>query len=149
MPATVTLNSTTLSEAIGAADGSVKLASVSDVFPGYFLYVDGELMRVISVGIGTNVNVTRGVGGTGGVPHVSGLTVYIGQGHQFYHRDPVGRPNLAIPVSPYINLANGSVWFARGDATDSGNRWWQEQTVTREVGALGVVTTSLDPTSST
>lgn len=151
MPATVTLSSTTLSAPVGPHDVEVKLASTSGVLPGYRLYVNGELMRVLTLGVGTLVKVNRGVDGTKGLDHLSGSTVYIGQGHQFYSQDPIGRPPSAIPVSPYINVINGSVWFAQGDAlpTSDPRRWWTRQTTTFGEGPLGVITTTLDPTSST
>jgi hypothetical protein len=152
MPATVTLSSTTLSVPVDRSANEITLASVSGLYAGTRLFVDGELMRVISVGVGTLVNVSRGVDGTAGVPHSAGATVYVGNADQFYSKDPQGIPPAAIPVSPYINLKNGRVWFARGDAGDpSGNslRWWQQQTVTYTPGALGVTTTTLDPTAST
>ena len=151
MPATTTLSQTTLAAPCDAHESVVKLASVSGVLPGYRLFVDGELMAVQRLGIETYVYVARGVDGTAGAAHSSEAVVYIGQGHQFYSRDPVGIPRDAIPVSPYINLSNGKVWFAQGDTLPDGNavRWYQEQTVTHEVGALGVRTTTLDPTEST
>jgi hypothetical protein len=151
MPATTTLSTTTLSAPVGSSDNQIKLASTSGIFTGYRLYLDGELVRVVSLGIDPWVNVTRGVDGTRGAAHPSGVTVYIGEAHQFYTKDPVGRPAEAIPVSPYINVVNGSVWFAQGDVLPigQGTRWWQKETVTRSVGALGVRTTTLDPESST
>ncbi|HEX6038913.1 hypothetical protein [Longimicrobium sp.] len=149
MPATVTLSTTELVEAVGPSDGAVKLASTSGLFAGYRLFLEGESMEVISLGVDSWVNVRRGVDGTKGVPHASGGTIYIGQPHQFYSQDPTGRPPAVIPVSPYINVVNGSLWFAQGDALPTATRWWQRQTTTHGVGALGVRTTTLDPTSST
>lgn len=152
MPATVTLSTTTLSKPLDEHEGVVTLASVSGLFPGYRLYVDQELMAVNRVGVGTQVHVIRGVDGTSGAAHVSGSTVTIGQAHQFYYKDPAGTPPEAVPVSPWINVLNGKVWYAQGDPTPTGGnqrRWWQQQTTTYSVGPLGVRTTTLDPTSST
>jgi hypothetical protein len=95
--------------------------------------------------------VSRGVDGTAAAAHPSGAVVYLGRGDQFFTKDPEGIPPAAIPVSPYINLRNGKVWFALGDTKPDGNavRWWQAQSVTHAVGPLGVRTTSLDITAST
>lgn len=151
MPATETLSSTTLGAPVGPHDTAVKLASTTGVFPGYRLFVNDELMAVESIGVDSWVNVRRGVDGTKGSAHPSSATVWIGQAHQFYDRDPVGRPPSAVLVSPWINVSNGSVWFARGNALpeSDANRWWQKQTVTHSEGALGVITTTYDPTVST
>lgn len=151
MPATVTLSTTTLSAPLDAHEGVAVLASVSGLSPGVRLYVDRELMTVLRVGVGTQVYIIRGVDGTAGAAHTSGSTVTIGLAHQFYSVDPVGAPPEAIPVSPWINLTNGKVWYAQGDPVASGNsqRWWQERTTTYTKGPLGVRTTTLDPTSST
>ena len=150
MPATVTLSTTTLSAAVSLLDDEVQLASTSGLFPGIRLFIDGELMEVLRLGVSPNVKVRRGVDGSRSAAHVSGLTVYIGQAHQFYSHDPVGRPDAAVPVSPYINVLNGKVFLPQGDtvASATANRWWQEVTATYGVGALGVRTTTYDPTTS-
>jgi hypothetical protein len=108
-------------------------------------------MRVVSLGVdtSTDVNVLRGQDGTLAAPHVKGETIYVGQGHQFYTVDPVGVPADVVLVSPYINLTNGSVWFAQGGPSGVAKRWWQKQSVTYGTGALGIRTVSYDPTSST
>ncbi len=151
MAATVTLSTTTLLAGVGAADRSVKVASTSGLTPSVRLFVNGELMEVVSLGVSPWVNVRRGVDGTAAAPHDSADTIYIGRADQFYVSDPVGAPPEAIPVSPYINAINGTVWFAQGDAEPSGRcqRWWQQQTTTYGVGALGVRTSTLNPSSST
>jgi hypothetical protein len=151
MPATVTLSTTTLSAPVDQHVNVISLASTSGVSAGKRLFVDGELMQVLRLGVGTQVVVARGVDGTAGAEHPSNATVYIGDAHQFYSKDPVGRPHVEIPVSPYINVLNGSVWFARGDTSPSAdaNRWWQKQTTTYGTSGVGVLTSTLDPTAST
>lgn len=147
MPATVTLSTTTLTGELDRSQGTVQLASTSGVVKGTRLYVDGEMMEAISVGVdGTKVR--RGVDGTAGVPHASGVTVYIGEAHQFFQKDPVGRPPAELHVSPHINVVNGTVWFAQGDASNTSARWWQKQTTTYGVGALGVRTATVDLSTS-
>lgn len=151
MPATVTLGTTTLTDAVSPTDGQIKVATTAGILPGMCLYFDGELVKVLRLGVDPLVFVTRGEGSSPALPHASGCIVYIGQPHQFYRQDPTGRPNASIAVSPYINVRNGSLWFAQGDATPSNtaNRWWQKQTATYGVGALGVRSIVLDPESST
>jgi hypothetical protein len=146
MPATVTLSTTTLGPRVGASGRSVQVASTSGLIPGIWLFCDGELMSVVRLGVGTDVTVLRGQGGTRATEHASGATIYIGRPDQFYSSDPVGRPPDAIPVDPHINAANGAVWFATG-AGDT--RRWERQVATTTAGPLGVSVTTLSPTSST
>ena len=146
MPATVTLSTTSLVPRVAAKERSVRVASTSGLTPGIWLFCDGELMSVVRLGVGTDVTVLRGQGGTQATEHASGATIYIGRPDQFYTFDPVGRPPDAIPVSPHINAANGSVWFATGAGE---GRRWVKQTAETVVGPLGVTTTALTPTSST
>ena len=151
MPATVTLSTTTLAAPVDSRTGRIKVASTSGLFTGYRLWVDKELMSVVSLDVDPWVNVKRGVDGTSSSAHSSSATLTIGRADQFYTSDPVGIPAAAILVSPYINVLNGKVWFAQGDTLPDGNsnRWWQEQTATRDIGPLGIRTTTLDPEAST
>lgn len=151
MPATVTLSTTTLSENVDAHAGRIKLDSTSGLVPGTRLFVEGELMSVISLPGSNNVNVRRGQDGTAGAAHSSAATVYIGSADQFYFSDPKGRPSEAVPVSPHINAKNGTIWWAQGDVLPTGEsyRWWQVETTTYGFGPLGVRTRTSDPTSST
>jgi hypothetical protein len=150
MPATVTLSSTTLAQGAGASDSQIKVSSTSGLIPGKRLFVDGELMAVVSLGVSPWVNVRRGVDGTAAAAHPQMSTAWIGGADQFYGTDPVGAPAPEIPVSPYINAVNGSVWFARGDAGPQGIsvRWWQKQDTEHAVGPLGIRTKTSSPTAS-
>lgn len=151
MPARVTLATTTLSTPVNASDGRILPASTSGLFPQTRLWMDRELMRVIAVEPTGWVQVHRGVDGSASAPHASGITITIGRADQFYSYDPVGRPPEAIEVDPWINVLNGNVWRAQGDTDPVGlaDRWWQLQTTTYDVGALGVRTKSISPDSST
>lgn len=155
MPATVTLSTTTLQANVNATSREIKVASTSGLASGIRLYLDKELMSVVSLGVSTSlystVEVRRGVDGTTAVPHESGQTLYVGRGDQFYDSDPKGLPPLAVPVSPYINVITGDFWFAQGDGDplNGSGRWWQRASTTYGVGALGVRTTTQDPTAST
>ena len=146
MPATVTLSSTTLKSGVGASQRSVRVDSTSGLIPGVWLFVDGELMAVVSLGIDPEVNVLRGVGATRAAEHDAGATVYIGRPDQFFAYDPAGRPPAVIPVSPHINVVNGSVWFASGNP--QGLRKWEKQEVAVQAGALGIRIPSVSVSSS-
>jgi len=119
------------------------------MLPGVRLYIEGELMAVVS----SNgfAEVKRGVDGTAAQPHSAGATVYIGRADQFYQGPPVGIPPAVIEVSPYIDTLSGAVWFAQGDPSSPGtsSRYWQQQTVTRTAISMGFRSSTLDPTSST
>lgn len=147
MPATVTLSSTTLKTAAGASDKQIQVSSTSGLIPGIHLFADGELMSVVSLGIGTWVNVLRGVGGSAATAHPAMATVYVGRADQFYSTDPVGKPAASVLVSPWINVRNGAVWFAQGDP--DGVRWWQKQEAAHSAGPLGIQAVALDPSAST
>jgi hypothetical protein len=160
MPATVTLSTTNLLASANAQDTAVCVASTANITPGLQLFVDQELMKVVSLGLpsrgGTMVNVLRGRGGAGAHRHSNGATVYIGRGDQFYSYDPVGAPGSVVLVSPHINTLNGNIWFAQGDDvppvmgnTSPSVRWWQLATTTYGNTSLGVATTTQSPTSST
>jgi len=154
MPATVTLNTTTLTLPVGPNDRQVNVASTVGLNPDTRLCIAGpdrEVMDVVSVGAGNWVDVRRGVDGTTASAHASATTVYIARADQLYDYDPVGMPGVAVPVSPWINIRTGAVWFAQGDIQPEGQtvRWWQQQTTTYDVGALGVRTVVLTPTEST
>ena len=160
MPATVTLATTTLAAPVSMDDQYINLVSISGVLIGSNLCVlDGggpaELMDVLGFGTGNLVKVIRGVDGTRTSAHSPASTVYIGTADQFYSRNPHGEPPDAVLVSPYINVRTGGVWFAQGDTVPVsgtqtvGPRWWQLQANTYDVGAVGVRTTSQNPTSST
>lgn len=150
----VTLASTTLADITSDKATLLKLASTSGVFAGIHLFIadpsGGELVQVTGLDVDPWVRVKRGSGGSASAPHPSALTVYIGRGDQFYMTDPVGRPPATILVSPYINVINGTVWFAQGDVlpTASANRWWQKQTNVFTQNPLGIRTQTLDPTVS-
>lgn len=102
MAATVTLSTTTLSVYVGLMDGQIRVASTSGILPKDRLWIDRELMGVISLGPSTLVNVLRGVGGTSASAHSSSAVVTIGRGDQFYSCDPVGAPASSVSVQPYI-----------------------------------------------
>ena len=150
MPATVTLSTTTLSVGINRSEGLLTVASTSGLTAGIRLFCEGEVMSVVGLGVGTQVRVSRGTDGTNGAPHDAGTLIYIAQASQLNSVNPTGRPPDAIPVSPYINVSDGSIWFAQGDIVPAGisNRWWQAQTTTYGIGPLGVRTVTYSPTSS-
>ena len=151
MPATTTLSTTTLATGCTDRDTRIQLASTSGVRPGLFLWFDGEAVEVRRIDVDPWIIVKRGVAGSMALPHSSGVPVYIARADQLYEGPPMGRPEGAVLVSPYIDVRAGKLYFAQGDTTPSGTavRWWQEQTNTRVAGPLGSTTSTLNPTSST
>lgn len=153
MPATVTLRTTTLTYQIDPFDHELRLASGTGVYSGYRLWIDRELMDVMSNPDANNiVRVKRGVDGTASARHSSLSTVTIGQADQFYSLDPVGAPPSSINVSPWINVLNGKVWLSQGDPSPDGQtvRWWQEVTNTYPTASLGIIQAPVTaPTVST
>lgn len=118
------LATTTLSAAIDAGGTSIPLASVADVRAGQVLFFDGEAVSVLRVGL-VSAEVMRGQAGTEGARHEAGVTVYIGNGAQFYSHDPIGLP-LAFPaVLPWINVPANRVWNV--DDADEPTKWVLDQ----------------------
>jgi hypothetical protein len=112
----MSLSTTTLVRAVGSSDLTVQLASATAVTSiGMWLYTDSEAMKVTALpkSDGT-VNVSRGVGGTPGLVHAAGLTVYVGPSYQFYQQDPEGEPPTFPYVLPWINVLNGKIWTVSG-----------------------------------
>ena len=152
MPATVTLASATLTYRVDVGDWEITLSDVTNVQPGYRLYIDRELMKVQRLVSGSNrVQVKRGTDGTAAAIHSSSATVWIGQPQQFYDYDPVGSPLPEVLVSPWINVRDGRVFFAQGDVQPNGRtyRWWQNMTTVYDQGSLGIRTQVGSPSSST
>jgi len=137
----VTLATTTLLVQAVVTDSAVQVASTAGITPGLRLYIDQELMAVVSLGIGTSVNVLRGVDGTATAAHASSATVTIGRADQFYTQDPIGPP-LIVEVTPWINVVTGTQWTPQGDTTgpNASAQWWAKMETTHAVGALGVRT---------
>lgn len=142
--ATVTLASTTLASPVDGTLSTISVASTANITPGQALFVDRELMRVVSIGVASginkNINVLRGRDGSVTSRHAAGQMVWIGRGDQFYDVDPKGSPPAVVPVLPYINVLTGDIWTVMGDdgPPQSANRWWALQNTYQNVGPLGV-----------
>lgn len=65
---------TTLVNAVDAAQTTLRVADVSGMSAGHFLKIDDESMTISSIS-GTNVTVTRGAHGSVAAPHALGATV--------------------------------------------------------------------------
>lgn len=111
-----TLTGTTLAAAVTDSATTVRVASATGITSSSsttstFIYVDNELMPVISVS-GTTLTVSRGASGTRAAAHVSGAVVYAGRPNWFYVVNPQGTCSLsgatAILVTPYINVNTGN-----------------------------------------
>ena len=138
----------TLLTSVGEGDTSVNLSSVVGIIPGYHcIFVDDELIKIVSFGLGTSVNGIRGIEGTTNERHGSGSAVYIGPAHYFNYRDPNGIPGRPPLTNPWINLLNGNVWFAEGDESGPNvdARRWVLQTTMLGAGPLGINSVTLTP----
>lgn len=122
VPEAVTvLSTTTLSAAVavpaqGAQANQVRLASVANVTATSFLWINTELMQVVSTPVtGQPLNVVRGVSGTMPGAHASAATVTIGPGDAFKSTEPpAGACTASAQVySPWINVQSGDVWVCR------------------------------------
>ena len=150
MPATFTLASTTLVNGITKDDNFIVLASTSGVQVGNYLYITdgaetlnpGEVVKVFGFGAASgSIQCGRGRSGTAAMLHSSTAVVWIAMPDQLYEYDPIGAPPLAVYVQPWINVLTGGIFWPYGDETDTpAARWWQKQTVTHSIGALGVRT---------
>ena len=134
------LTETTLSQSLGPDDRIVTLASVTGVAKDDVLYLDGEAMRCVAAPSGSSVRVMRGILGTVGGRHLSGVPVYHGEAHEFYTHDPKGQAPAYPLTHPWINVTAGRVWHASGDVEGPGAqmRSWELETVSFPVGALGI-----------
>lgn len=117
--AQTTLNTTTLSAAAignpGVTTTTISVASATNIsasgtscsnFPCNYLFVDQELMQVLSVS-GSNITVFRGQGGTIVKPHNNGAFVYIMGGASYFQDDPSGSCTPTLEVLPHINVTDG------------------------------------------
>lgn len=154
MNPTVTLAQTTLAVGVDADNLRVKVRSSAGLTAGVCLWMDTELMSVVSLSVtdalGTWVNVRRGVAGTTGASHAQEIPIVIGKPSQFYQNDPTGRPSAHPEVSPWINTVNGKTWIAVGDsATGNQVRYWTEQVDTHGVTSFGIRTNTYANTDVT
>lgn len=151
---TVTLSTVNLVRAISAGDSFVQFNSATGLLPNLFVFMDQELLQIISNSnisdaLGTWFTVRRGCQNTRATRHSANALGYIGSGHQFYDYDPEGAPTDAPPVSPHINLRTGVLWVPQGDDVPDGQRWWTQYSNTHDIGALGIRTNTLAANSIT
>ena len=138
MAALATLSATILARECGVNDPAVLLASTTGIVPGTRLYVDKELMAVISLGLGTSVNVRRGDGGTATARHAPEALCVMGRADQFYEFDPPLSTANEPLVNPWINVVSGRVWLQQGEELGNNRQYWQEVTMAHRTGALGL-----------
>lgn len=120
---TYTLNSTTLSAAVGATDSTVSLTSASAatgssfgaVAAGQGLFVDQEYMLITAVSSTTATVQRRNNRTQPATTHASGQTVYIGAPGAFQRANPTtGVCAAASQGDPWINIDNGQIWRCLG-----------------------------------
>jgi hypothetical protein len=146
--ASIIPNSTTLLKSVGPSDTFIPLSSVANINKGDVIYVDSEAMPTSR----TAAPVTGAIPGvfvvrTGrAASHGVGATVYTGPPSSFSTVDPVGVPPAGSQAW-VINVITGRIWVAQGDEAGPGsaNRFWQLQTLTPGIGALGVRTSVASP----
>lgn len=157
MAGTTELTTTSLVASCTAGDARVQLASTAGLtvnnLTNLYLFIDQELLGFVLLLPEGNgwVRVTRGADGTFGAAHGSSAIVTIGRADQFYEFNPRGVPPSPPLVSPWINVRNGTIWYAQGDATGPGVdlRYWLNVTTTYNAGPFGVPTVTTAPTAST
>lgn len=116
--AQTTLNSTTTTAAVTATQQIIPLTSVTSISAGSrnvagdLLWIDAEAMQVNALDtVALTATVTRGVRGTGGRAHVSGVVVWTGPARRFYQNDVVGSCTAANEeFLPHINTTNGNAY---------------------------------------
>lgn len=109
---------------VGATTGIVSQNQNSNQFANLYsssqggqfaseLYVDRELMGVISVNTTTKVvQVVRGIEGTQVSDHASGTMVLAGPPSAFQKYDPAGSCTTASTLfTPWVNTVNGAQWL--------------------------------------
>lgn len=115
---------TTLSGAVTAAQPTIIVASATGFAVGYQVWIDQELMRVVSVN-GTTITVQRGFRGTGSQAHATSEFVLVSpetaaETH-FLSYDPdhgaactrgVGQAR----VLPWVNIRTGVNWNCWGNS---------------------------------
>jgi hypothetical protein len=99
------MTTTTLSAALNGSSRDVYLTSEVGVSVGTYLYVDRELMRVVSVG--SPLIVQRGYGGIDAA-HSSGAKVYVASGSEVGAVDKSG--SAGNETGTYINHQNGRIF---------------------------------------
>jgi hypothetical protein len=126
--AQTTVSSTTLSNAVDAAQTRFVVASATDLSAGYTLFVDREAMKVNSVS-GTTVTVRRGADGTAARAHAASAIVYHGPTTEFYASEVVPGstctataeaylPRIVLPTGNVYQCTN-SQWYAIGSEIGS------------------------------
>mgnify|MGYP001577834850 CR=1 FL=1 len=115
-----TMSSTTLSAAVSVTDRTVTVASATgitakDFRPNTLLYIDRELMEVVSLS-GTVITVNRGMSPTKVSAHNSGATVWLGPPASFADSDPEGAaPSDTTSIYlPTIVPRSGKFFYLRG-----------------------------------
>ncbi len=125
------LTSTTLSVAVTQPLGNaVTVTANTGITAGVRLYVDKELMFVNSINTTTNIAQVRrglGEGGTSGVTHAAGATVYIipvgsAVGQAYRVNDPSGTCTATNEAYlPVINTKTGAIWDCVQQETNAAN----------------------------
>lgn len=148
MAATFSLTGLRLTRGVDEREPVVSVTSTSGLAPGIRLFVDKEMLSVVSLGP-DGVRCLRGVDGTRATHHDSGAIGVFGAADLFFTYDPQGAPGEVVLVYPHINIRTGDAWFPQGDEAPAGKayRWWQKAEITYSQGALGILRVTFTPAS--
>ena len=117
------LTSTTVSGAITASAGTLKLASATGVAVGMFAYLDSEMVVITDVSLSPTVAIQRGRYGTQAAAHATGVPIVFGVASDFTQLPNLGQSNvgtqptvtygaagaITVPtVNTYISLLAGA-----------------------------------------
>lgn len=122
------INTTTLSADLPApVQGSpaqrISLTSGSTVAVGQDIYVDAELMTILSAtNTTTQWNVNRGQDGTAARAHASGAQAFTGPSSYFRNNNPVGPcVSTSLVARPYIRATEGNIYDCAPVSTLTGS----------------------------
>lgn len=109
--AQTSINTTTLATAVNSVSGTtLQVASASTLAVGQMLYIDRELMTITGIS-GTQIRVTRGMGGTASSKHASGRIVYSGAPNVFVQTSPAGACTPSDQLNyPVINTTTAEFY---------------------------------------
>lgn len=140
------LSTTTLSSAVTSQTQRVfNVASAANIAANYQLYIDRELVTVVSVS-GTAITVNRSQAPS---THASGATVIIANVAQqqvaFVPNGGAPRPGTcsltAQPYLPIVDTDTGNVWLCRYIASAANSRVWAATNVVMVNGVTSLLTT--------
>ena len=110
------------SAAASGASSNIPAATVGAPSAGQCLFVDHELMRIVSMA-STTATITRAPFNAS--PHATASVIFTGPCALFKTADPVpsGNVTCASQPGPWINVTSGNVWWC-GTSGMTASRWY-------------------------